>query len=84
MTDQVCSHCKVSKSFESFHRCSTTTTGHLSVCKPCRKVQQQYYRKTDKGKAKDKKYNDSTKRYKVLYKYWENNPEKKSAQNKLF
>lgn len=83
MSDQVCGHCNKSKRFEEFHKCSSTRTGHLTVCISCRKVQQQKYRKTTKGKAKDKRYNDSVKRYESLYKYWENNPDKKVAQTRL-
>tara|TARA_Y100001956_G_scaffold4944_1_gene4459 strand:- start:18923 stop:19321 length:399 start_codon:yes stop_codon:yes gene_type:complete len=60
-----------------------TKDGYTGSCKPCRKLQQQIYRKTEKGKAKDKRYNDSSKRYACLYRYWEKNPIKKYCQTKL-
>ena len=80
---QECIHCKVEKPYEDYHRSPNSASGFLSVCKPCRKIQQIEYRKTVKGKETDKKYNNSEKRYKALYRYWHNNPDKKTAQTCL-
>ncbi len=83
MGEQICGHCKEDKAFSDYHKCKTTRTGYLTVCISCRKSQQQSYRKTDAGRAKDKRYNVSEKRSASLYRYWANNPERKAAQTKL-
>ena len=67
--DKICNKCKICKPYTEFHKQMNTKDGYTGSCKPCRKLQQQIYRKTEKGKAKDKRYNDSNKRYECLYRY---------------
>lgn len=81
--NKVCIKCNKSKPVGDFHKQCSTKDGYNSSCKACRKIQQQAYRKSDKGRAKDKRYNDSSKRYTCLYRYWENNLDKKQCQTKL-
>jgi len=78
-----CNKCGKEKPYSEFHKQCNTKDGYNGSCKVCRKIQQQEYRKTSKGKAKDKRYNDSAKRYKSLYSYWERNPIKKYCQTAL-
>lgn len=78
-----CNKCRELLPYTEFHKHYKTKDGYNGSCKSCRKKQQQEYRKTSKGKQKDKRYNDSSKRHKALYSYWERYPERKSAQNAL-
>lgn len=80
---KICNKCGLTKPCSEFHRQCSTKGGYNGSCKNCRKIQQQEYRKTPKGKAKDKRYNDSEKRYRSLYDYWERNPIKKYCQSVL-
>lgn len=66
-----------------FYRNSRSKDGRANLCKPCRKKEQQLYRKTEKGKATDRRYNNSDKRIKNLYAYWDRNSDKKYAQTQL-
>lgn len=80
---KTCVKCNKTKPYEEYHKNKAKKDGYLNVCKPCRKLEQQEYRKTVKGKARDRKYNNSSKRYTALYSYWDKFPEKKHCQDSL-
>lgn len=77
-----CIKCKVDKPLEDYHSNCRTPDGKLATCIPISPLLDSPTRFAG-NRDKDNKYNRSDKRNKRLYAYWERNPDKKYAQNKV-
>lgn len=66
---KVCTRCKETKGIEFFSKNRTTSDGLQAMCKDCALSVQRGYRKTPKGKARDRRYEQSDKKKKVIGRY---------------
>ena len=74
-----CNSCKEIKEQTEFHKCSSVADGLQHQCKSCRKSYQSAYRKTEKGRARDARYNSSLKARENYKKYKDKHPKIKTA-----
>lgn len=66
MADEIiskrCSKCKEIKPISEFHKNKVRKDGLQGYCKPCKKIYEMTYQKTEKGKAAQKRHRKSDKR----------------------
>ena len=74
MDKKFCNKCKKEKLRSEFNKCSSITDGLQHQCKECRAEIQREYRKTQKGKDRDSRYNSSKKHKDACYRYWAKRP----------
>jgi len=79
-----CSKCKKMKTLDMFHRASREKDGHRSICKECRKEQQES--KSHKRKEYLKEYRESNKEIlkEKSKEYFKKNKERMLAQSKMY